>query len=297
MNAGVVAAAAVIRSDDLQAEICSHGAELIRLRDRRGRDLLWDGCAKWWAGRAPLLFPIIGRLPNDQALIDGKIYAMRQHGFARTKDFTLVHFANSECCFRLEADAATRVQFPFDFVLEVGFAIENSVLRVAATVINRSPWPMPVSFGFHPAFRWPLPYGGRREEHILRFERTEAAPPRRTIDGLLDLNSTEEFFKGIKMHLEDEMFVPGALIFDQLKSRAVTFGVPGKPSIQVKFAEMPHLGIWTKPGAGFLCIEPWQGYAAHAGFSGELKDKPGSLSLAPTKSSKFAMEICLVEPA
>jgi len=52
------------------------------------------------------------------------------------------------------------------------------------------------------------------------------------------------------------MFVPGALIFDQLKSRAVNFGVSGEPSIRIRFPDLPHLGVWTRPGAGFLCIEP-----------------------------------------
>jgi hypothetical protein len=56
---------------------------------------------------------------------------------------------------------------------------------------------------------------------------------------------------------------------------------------------MPHLGVWTKPGAGFLCVEPWQGYAAPLGFIGELKDKPGGVSLAATASTTFAIEICL----
>jgi galactose mutarotase-like enzyme len=84
------------------------------------------------------------------------------------------------------------------------------------------------------------------------------------------------------------------LIFDQLKSRAVNFGVPGEPSIRIRFPDLPHLGVWTKPGAGFLCIEPWQGYAAPLGFAGELKDKPGGVLLAANASSKFAIEICLL---
>jgi galactose mutarotase-like enzyme len=96
------------------------------------------------------------------------------------------------------------------------------------------------------------------------------------------------------MPLDEAMFVPGALIFDQLKSRAVNFGVPGEPSIQIRFPNMPHLGVWTKPGAGFLCVEPWQGYAAPLGFAGELKDKPGGILLAANASTEFAIEICLL---
>ncbi len=237
---------------------------------------------------------IVGRLPNDTALIGGKNFSMRQHGFARAKRFSLVEKQNFKCCFRLEADDETREQYPFDFSLDATFTIEGPVLHVAACILNQSSRAMPVSFGFHPAFRWPLPYGGDRHDHDIRFEKEEHAPIRRAVDGLLDAASSSTLFEGRIMRLGDEMFEPSALIFDRLDSRAVTFGVPGKPSIQVRFANMPHLGIWTKPGAGFLCIEPWQGYAAPSGFTGELQTKPGMISLPPGESATFAMDICLL---
>jgi galactose mutarotase-like enzyme len=287
-------ASIVIRSERLVAEISRHGAELIRLQDRDGKDLLWNGCEKWWTGRAPLLFPIVGRLPNDTAMFDGKTFSMRQHGFARNKQFSIVGASVSECIFGFASDDETRQQFPFDFVLEVAYVIEDATLRIGATVFNKSSHAMPVSFGFHPAFRWPLPYGGSRQDHEVRFERSESVPIRRLTDGLLDVTASTEIFEGRTMPLDDAMFVPGALIFDQLKSRAVDFGVRGQPSIQVRFANMPHLGVWTKPGAGFLCIEPWQGYAAPLGFAGELKEKPGGLLLAANASTKFAIEIFLL---
>jgi galactose mutarotase-like enzyme len=295
MTGEVEPASVEIRSGRLVAEISRHGAELIRLRDRDGKDLLWDGCEKWWTGRAPLLFPIVGRLPNDIAICDGEAFPMRQHGFARNKQFSIAGASLSECTFRLASDDETRRQFPFDFVLEVAFVIEDAALRIGATVFNKSSRAMPVSFGFHPAFRWPLPYGGSRQDHEIRFERSESAAIRRVTDGLLDVAASSEIFDGSIMALDDAMFVPGALIFDRLKSRAVNFGVPGRPSIQVRFPNMPHLGVWTKPGAGFLCIEPWQGYAAPLGFAGELKDKPGGISLAANASTEFAIEICLLD--
>jgi galactose mutarotase-like enzyme len=286
-------ASTVIASERLVAEISIHGAELIRLRDRDGRDLLWNGCEKWWTGRAPLLFPIVGRLPHDTALIDGKAFPMRQHGFARNRQFSRVSAGASQCVMQLSSDDETRKQFPFDFVLEVAFVAEGSTLHVGATVFNQSPRTMPVSFGFHPAFRWPLPYSGSRQDHELRFEALESAPIHRVTDGLLDITASTEVFEGNTLSLNDAMFLPGALIFDQLKSRAVSFGVREQPSIRVGFPNMPHLGVWTKPGAGFLCIEPWQGYAAPLGFSGELKDKPGSALLSAGASINFAIEIGL----
>src|SRR4030088_3567669 len=131
-------ASIVIRNEHIVAEISPHGAELIRLQDREGKDLLWNGCEKWWTGRAPLLFPIVGRLPNDTALVDGKTFPMRQHGFARNKQFSVVGGSVSECTFRLTSDDETRQQFPFDFVLDVAFVVEDATLRIGATVFNKS---------------------------------------------------------------------------------------------------------------------------------------------------------------
>jgi galactose mutarotase-like enzyme len=199
-------ASIVIRSERLVAEISPHGAELIRLQDRDGKDLLWNGCAKWWTGRAPLLFPIVGGLPNNAVMIDGETFSMRQHGFARNKQFSVVGASASGCSFRLASDDETRRQFPFDFVLEVAFVIEGAALRIGATVFNKSSRAMPVSFGFHPAFRWPLPYGGSRQDHEIRFERSESAPIRRLTDGLLDVTASMEIFEGSTMSPDDAMF-------------------------------------------------------------------------------------------
>jgi len=111
------------RSERLVAEISPHGAELVRLRDRDGKELLSNGCKKWWTGRPPLLFPIVGGLPNNTATFEGKTFSMQQRGFARNKQFSIVGASISECIFELVSDDETWQQFPFEFVLEVAFVI------------------------------------------------------------------------------------------------------------------------------------------------------------------------------
>jgi galactose mutarotase-like enzyme len=54
---------------------------------------------------------------------------------------------------------------------------------------------------------------------------------------------------------------------------------------------MPHLGIWTKPGAGFICIEPWQGHADPEDFDGDFAAKPGVLLIQPDETRSFTMGI------
>jgi galactose mutarotase-like enzyme len=93
--------------------------------------------------------------------------------------------------------------------------------------------------------------------------------------------------------LRDSLFVTDAIVFDQLRSRSVSYGGPGSGSIHVRFPDMPHLGIWTKPGAGFICIEPWQGHADPEGFEGELAGKPGIVLVQPGETETFTMSITI----
>ena len=65
----------------------------------------------------------------------------------------------------------------------------------------------------------------------------------------------------------------GAIVFDRLASRQIDYIAPSGRSVTVEFPCIPHLGLWSKPGAGFICIEPWQGYASPVDFAGELSKR------------------------
>jgi galactose mutarotase-like enzyme len=281
----------------LQAQISTLGAELVSLRDEAGRDLLWDGDPAFWTGRSPLLFPMVGRLRDDQALIDGRSYPLKQHGFARTSTFEIVDAGPQSCRLRLSANDTTRELYPFDFKLDMVYRIEESELIFTASVFNLEDRAMPVSFGFHPALRWPLPYGGERNEHEIRFEKVEAASLHALSDGLIGEASRKTPLQGDRLTLHDDLFQDGALVWSELASRKVRYGVPGHRSITVTFPQMPHLGIWTKPGAGYVCIEPWQGYADPVEFEGEFKDKPGIVMIQPGESRDFAMATAIDPPS
>lgn len=271
----------------LSAEISATGAELVRLRDGAGADLLWDGNPAVWNGRSPLLFPIVGEVKGNRLKVAGTAYEIGRHGFARTSTFALVRSDAASCTWRLVSSEATRRQYPFEFRLDVTYRIEGATLHMEAEVANTGAVVMPASFGFHPALRWPLPYGKARAAHEIVFARNEPAPIRRPIDGLLSAAQFPTPVRDRRLLLRDELFEDGALVFDVLVSRSVVYG----EAIRVDFPRMPHLGIWTKPGAGYVCIEPWQGYASPEGFDGELADKPGVIAIAPGATEGFAMSI------
>lgn len=284
-----------IATGALSAEFSPLGAELRVLRDEAGRHLLSDGPPEYWTGRAPFLFPIVGAVKDDRIHIDGQSYEMAKHGFARKSLFALIDQQPDRATFRLEADAATRARYPFDFRLDVTHRIAGATLHTEAVLTNPGAVPLPASFGFHPAFRWPLPWGGARPDHKLVFAEAEPAPIRRidTVSGLVFPEPRPTPVEGDILTVRDDLFVDDALIFDQLRSRSVRFGVPGGRMLRVDFPEMPLLGVWTRPGAPFLCIEPWQGLADPVGYEGDFRDKPHVIEVAPGAERRFAIAITI----
>ena len=285
-----------IASPHLTAEVALQGAELVRLRDEAGRDLLWDGDPAVWSGRSPILFPIVGRLKGDRLTVDGVPYPMRQHGLARASRFESVERGGDRCRLRLRADEGTRRAYPYEFELDLVYRVDGARLAIEGTVRNAGATGMPVSFGFHPAFRWPLPYGAEAADHAIAFAEDEPDPIATVEGGLLSDRRRPSPVRGRTLALEPHLFDDDALIFPAPASRSVRYGPPGGRGLRVDFAGMPQLGLWSKPGAPFVCIEPWYGHASPAGFDGDLTEKPGMMMLAPGASHTFAMGIAL-EPA
>ncbi|MDR3493418.1 MAG: aldose 1-epimerase family protein [Ancalomicrobiaceae bacterium] len=288
-----------IASTGLSAEISPNGAELMRLTTADGRELLWNGDPAWWAARAPILFPIVGSLKHEHHNVDGRAYSLPRHGFARHCRFAVAAASPTAVTFRLEANETTLAAYPYRFRLDVIFAIDGATLTTTGRVENLDDRPIPVAFGYHPAFLWPLPGAGARAEQVVEFETDEPAPAHR-IDkaGLVIYQETASRIVDRRMALPDNLFDGDALLYLSPSSRSVRFGAAsGKgTSLQVDFHGMPHLGIWAKPGGSpFLCIEPWQGYASPEGFAGPLDQKPGSITLAPGAQAAFTMAATVVE--
>lgn len=286
-----------LRSDALTASIHPLGAELWSLKDAEGRELMTDADPAFWSGHAPLLFPIVGALADDQYRLGDRRFAMAKHGFARRSEFALVEANASSALFRLEASEASRAAYPFDFRLDMAFALASASLAMTAIVSNMGGTPMPFSFGYHPAFAWPLPYGGAAEDHRIVFDRDEPALIRR-LDPATGLVAPEPQPSPV----EGKVYAPGyadfeadALIWNELQSRSLTYGVPGQPRLRIDFPDMAMLGIWQKPGARFLCIEPWAGIADPLGFTGDFTQKPGVITLAPGAQQRLRMDVTLLE--
>lgn len=277
----------------LSAAIDPFGAELTSLRDAAGRELMTDADPAFWTGHAPVLFPIVGRLNGDMLRVDGTDYAMKQHGFARRMAFAVTGHDADRATFRLTDNPDTRAAYPFPFVLEIGFAIDGATLTMDVRIANPGAAALPASFGWHPAFAWPLPFGQAKEAHRVTFAADEPGPLVLLADGLATPEPRPSPLDGRVLHLTDALFERDALIWNPVRSQAVCYGAPEGPVLDIAFPGTPQLGIWTRPGARFLCIEPWHGLADPQGFGGEFRDKPGVFEIAPGADWHCSLHVTL----
>ncbi len=284
-----------IATDHLTAQINPHGAELTHLRDADGRELMTNADPAYWTGHAPILFPVVGRPYRDVIRVDGTEYPMKQHGFARHAMFAVVDTAPGSVTFRLTDSADTRIHYPFAFVLEITYRIDVATLTVDVAIRNTGTGMLPASFGFHPAFAWPLPYGEPRADHRIVFAADEPDALRMiAADGTIAEGERPSPLSGRTLALRDELFAKDALVWDSVRSDAVTYGAETGPQLKIAFPDTPKLGIWTKPGAAYVCVEPWHGIADPEGYTGDYRDKPGVFEISAGDTKRIEMSVTLV---
>ncbi|TRW23406.1 aldose 1-epimerase family protein [Flavobacterium zepuense] len=267
-----------ITNGQLTATINPKGAELNSLKND-STEFIWEGDPEFWGKHSPVLFPIVGTLKNNSYLYKGQVHALSRHGFARDNVFNLKEQTESTATFTLSSNNDTKIQYPFDFELELKYTLQNNTLRLDYFVTNKGDEAMPFSIGAHPAFALP----GNFRDYSLKFEKNEPLVSTQLENDLIsDKTVTLPAQDGI-LPLSYDLFKNDALIFKQLESDAITIQKNGSDYIKVSFPDFPHMGIWTKQDAPFLCIEPWQGYSDAATSLGNLIEKEGIVLLEPGK--------------
>ncbi|MBB4052648.1 galactose mutarotase-like enzyme [Devosia subaequoris] len=262
-----------IANDQITVDVAALGAEMQLIQTRDGRQWLWHGDAAYWTGRSPLLFPIVGKAPNDTVTVDGVPFQMSQHGFARRSNFSLLVEETDRCVYRLTASEASRAMYPFDFQLDVEHRVEGHAVVVSATVTNCDHKIMPFGIGFHPAFAWPLP-GAEDKPHSIELDDGGAPALRRLSGGLVEPKALPSPFEAGRLTLEHSLFANDAMLFPEGAGAGLVYGPAEGPNVHFTWENLPNFALWTKPGAGFICLEPWHGTAAAVGGSEELSERP-----------------------
>ena len=270
------------------ATVKADGAELCSFQDAAGRELLW-GAGPQWPNHSPVLFPIVGQVTGDRLLVDGRPYPIGRHGFARRRRFRWMEQGTDACRLQLQDDAESRAVFPFAFRLTLSYRVEGGALHVEYELANPGQEVLPASLGAHPAFRWPLT-GGTQTDYRIEFAETEDAPIRRLDDGLLRPAAQPSPVQGRILPLDPKLFLDDAIIMLEPRSRSLCYVGPDG-GIEFAWHGFPQLGLWQKPGAELLCIEPWHGYASPAGWDGEFRDKPGVMLIPPGEARTMGWSV------
>jgi len=283
-----------LENSELRIQISAYGAEMQSFfNKKREMECLWQADSRFWGRHAPILFPIVGRLANDELKHQNQSYPMSQHGFARDSLFKIISQTDTTIQFSLQSNENSLKQYPFHFELIVEYSLDSNKLTTAYIIRNPEKSILPASIGAHPAFNWPLLPDIDKSEHLIQFTHDENSEIRRLNKGLLLQEKIKNPMNKNNLELTDTLFAHDALIFDQLISREVKYSASNKLSLTLRFQDFPHLGIWTKPAASFICIEPWQGYSSPVNFDGEITEKPGILLIPAQSEIKKSFEIIL----
>ena len=271
---------ATIENDFLHISVKASGAELLSIKNKNnGLEYLWQGNPEFWGRRAPVLFPIVGKLKNNTFKAEGKSFQLPQHGFARDSYFERIKSGSSCLVYSLKSNPETLKSYPYKFELKISYTLLRNKIEVKYEVLNTDNKKIWFSIGGHPAFNCPLEPKEKFNNYFLEFDKKENVEIHLLTDGLLNGQTQPLLKNDNKIELNEKVFSQDALIFKGLKSSSVNLkSKSSSASVVFDFKDFPYLGIWSKPGP-FVCIEPWYGHTDPIDFDGELKDKPGILSL------------------
>ncbi|WP_240788922.1 aldose 1-epimerase family protein [Psychroserpens sp. NJDZ02] len=289
-----------LSNEVLKISVKPKGAELCGIASvKNDNQFMWHADPNIWGSYAPNLFPIIGALKNDEYTFEGKTYTLPKHGFTRHSDaIRLIDQTKNSLTFSLMYNVDLLKQFPFKFEFLITYTLINNTLQINHTVKNLDNQTIYFSIGGHPAFKCPVYKNENYTDYSLVFETDETAQTYLlNMDNGLVTNQTKPAFDTKNsIHLRPDLFTEDALIFKDLQSRQVALVSKTHGEIlNVTFKDFNYLGIWAKPKAPYVCIEPWLGIADAENTSQKLTEKEGIIKLPKNETFNASYSIQIHE--
>lgn len=257
-----------------------------------GIQYLWVGDPAVWASSAPNCFPMTGGLRDDKYILDGKEYTLAKHGFAKGKMFTVESATDNTAVFLLKGDEETVKSFPFDFEFRVKYTLTDGKVTVEYNVTNCDDKTMYFSIGSHDGLATPEGI----EDYELVFPQKETLDTYTLFGNLLGHEKTPVIENSDRIALNYNYFAIDALVFKEFKSH--TCRLVNKKTgrgVQVDFPAAPCLVLWTKPGAPYLCVEPWFGAADDIDSNYDITKKFGIRAVEAGKTFKSVRVLTALE--
>ena len=265
-------------------EIKKFGAELSSFKSKEsGIEYLWQGNPDVWYGQSPILFPIVGQILDNKFRVDGKEYEMAKHGIARKRDFELKEQGEDYIILTQSWNEETLLQYPFKYILDIEFRLEGKKLIVTHTVRNDDNRTIYFSIGAHPGFNCKIgDYLEFEENETLVCEKIN---PDSILDGIHYPTLTDEKI----FRITTDVFDKDAHVLSGMKSDTLYLKSDFRNEvIKFNFGKAPYLGLWAKPGAEYVCIEPWYGINDSYDKKDDFSQKRAIQSVDTDKNFSFA---------
>lgn len=269
----------ILENDKILIHINNFGAELCKIYSKQNKvDYLWNGDKKYWGRYSPVLFPIVGRLNDNETYINSKKYEMSQHGFARDMEFNLVSKNENKIEFTIQYNEETLKKYPYKFRLNIIYTLKDSTIDITWKVKNIDDKEILFSIGAHPAFNIPFNNDDKLEDYYLSFK-YENNIKQYSLKGPY-LNEYKDISQIENLHIKPEIFKDDAIIYSGVQE--ITINSKNRDDkIKVSFKGFPYVGVWSPYNesnnsiAPFVCIEPWYGIADKINSNKKFEDKIG----------------------
>lgn len=278
----------VLKNDYYTVTVSEIGAELISVKDKSGRELIWQPAKNaGWTYRAPLLFPICSRQLEDSYEYGGKKYNMPMHGFIRNVRMETVCSDGSSVLLRSVSSA--REAYPFEYVLTVGYTLKDDVIRMDVRVENTDGKVLPYMLGWHPGFNLLMDGKLPIESYYVRFDNPEKIHylPKGTRPHGIPYTISDNCYRFDRQELDDTK------IFRGQGSSAILLADGCDKELRMRWSDnLPYFCIWRgdKAGADYVCLEPWSDMVIDASVPESFEDKLMS-RLAPGEIADYFYEL------
>lgn len=274
-----------IHNDVMTVTIDELGAQLMSITAADGTEYLWNGDPAYWTGRAPNLFPYVGRLTNDRYAYGGKEYEMTRHGFAKRAAFAPADQGGENLTLRITDTPESRESYPFSFRFDVSYVLEGDTLVVVYAVENRGHETMYFGIGGHPGFRVPLEEGKGFEDYRLTFAQP-SQPCRVLLSDNYMLSGHDAPYPledGTTLPLRHSLFDDDAIILKNFERTMTLSAGEGTHGLTLSCPQMRYLGIWHQPktDAPYVCLEPWASLPSRQDVVEDLTQQNDLISLEP----------------
>lgn len=287
-----------ITSNDSYAVLGIDGAQLNSMV-KDSKEYLWQGDASYWAGQAPVCFPIVGVLVDGKAIAFGKEVNMKRHGVARINPFEIFEQHKNSVTFIQKSSESTKELFPFDYELKIKYTIVGDTVTNEYIITNTGKDKLPFVIGGHPAFNCPVNDDESFEDYKVIFDKPITKPCLRPDhhSGLVDVDKSYDVMKGSDtLSLEHDLFEDNdALIFENCEAKSATLIGKNGNGIKIEFQDMNNLLVWSAVGnAPFVALEPWTGISNCSDENEIFENKRGMTILEPDETASYKFKMTMI---